>query len=587
MNPATTPLRCVIYSRVSTEEQDREGTSLDTQADACRAFAAQRGWALVAEPFLEVGSGFTRKRPKLELVREMVRSGQVDVILCYALDRLSRRQVDVAIVADECAERGALLAFATESFEQTAIGEFLRSAKAFAAELEREKIRERTQRGLQARVAGTEHVAGMPLPARRPLYGYVWADAKKSRLVIHEPTAEIVRRIFREIAAGATLGTVAARLTAEAVPTATGRSPRWTRSTVACMLKEPAYVGQYRAYRYYVSEQIGTRIDKRGQKVRRSLQRPDEETVSLPHVAPALVDRATFDTAQTHLARNRAESGARRPYDPESALLRGGFAVCGHCGGNMSATDKRDKIVYRCSRQVRKDTTCPSVTIRAEVLDRIVWGRVARALWNPDQLWRDAERLRENDPTGDELARLGKLIANVERSQRNVAQAIAMLDGNPDGIAPLVAQLDALAAQRKQLLTDQAETEGRRVGWEAARERFDALGSHLQTMMRVRGNPDEYDFATKRAALDWLGVKVHVYRTYPERGKGRPPIYRVGSDQAPPPAFVVTGRVPLDGCPPDWRAPDGLPRIAPGVTVSVIGSASTACHTSARPGSSG
>ena len=77
-------------------------------------------------------------------------------MLCYALDRLSRSQIDTAILVDRIESAGASLALVTEDFEKSATGTFLRGAKAFAAELEREKIGERTQRGRRARVASRQ-----------------------------------------------------------------------------------------------------------------------------------------------------------------------------------------------------------------------------------------------------------------------------------------------------------------------------------------------------------------------------------------------------------------------------------------------
>jgi site-specific DNA recombinase len=84
-------------------------------------------------------------------------------LLCYALDRLSRSQVDTAILVDCIESAGASLALVTEDFEKSATGTFLRGVKAFAAELEREKIAERTQRGRHARVT-----SGKPLVSPKP-----------------------------------------------------------------------------------------------------------------------------------------------------------------------------------------------------------------------------------------------------------------------------------------------------------------------------------------------------------------------------------------------------------------------------------
>ncbi len=135
------------------------------------------------------------------------------------LDRLSRKQTHVAIVAEECESVGGRLAFVTEDFEQGPVGTFIRGAKAFAAELEREKILERTMRGRRRRVED-----GRPLPGLKPLYGYRWSDESRSRLEPDPVTAAVVRRIFQDVAGGATIRAITRALAVDGVPTPTGQA---------------------------------------------------------------------------------------------------------------------------------------------------------------------------------------------------------------------------------------------------------------------------------------------------------------------------------------------------------------------------
>ena len=66
--------RVVIYSRVSTDAQERDGTSLDTQERACRAYAQAKGW-VVAESIKDTASGANLDRPGIEPVRQLLRQG--------------------------------------------------------------------------------------------------------------------------------------------------------------------------------------------------------------------------------------------------------------------------------------------------------------------------------------------------------------------------------------------------------------------------------------------------------------------------------------------------------------------------------
>ena len=71
--------RCVLYSRVSTDAQERVGTSLETQERACLEHAEAMGWRVV-EVIRDTASGYTLDRPGMERIRSQVRDGQVDVV---------------------------------------------------------------------------------------------------------------------------------------------------------------------------------------------------------------------------------------------------------------------------------------------------------------------------------------------------------------------------------------------------------------------------------------------------------------------------------------------------------------------------
>ena len=120
--------RAALYLRVSTTGQE-DNASLATQEAACRARAAERGYRVEeADVYREVHTGAELwERPRMTALREAVRGREVAAVIAHAIDRLSRKQGHVAIVADECERAGAALPFATEEFENSATGEFIRS----------------------------------------------------------------------------------------------------------------------------------------------------------------------------------------------------------------------------------------------------------------------------------------------------------------------------------------------------------------------------------------------------------------------------------------------------------------------------
>ena len=132
-------MNSVVYIRVSTESQQTEGTSLQTQKEECIRFARSSGWS-VTDVYQDSSSGYDLDRPGLNRLRKLVRTGHVDIVLCYALDRLSRNQNQIGLLFSEMKDRNIRLEFVSEKFEDNPIGRFILSAKAFVAEIEREKI---------------------------------------------------------------------------------------------------------------------------------------------------------------------------------------------------------------------------------------------------------------------------------------------------------------------------------------------------------------------------------------------------------------------------------------------------------------
>jgi site-specific DNA recombinase len=173
----STGRRGAIYVRVSTKPLAGTpdtgngtgadgGTSLETQEDACHAYSMAQGITLdAAHVYREVHSGAELwERPALTALRAAMRAGDVDVIVAYAVDRLSRNQHHLGLLVSEAERHGVALAFVTEQWDETPQGKFMRSALGFMAELEREKIKERTMRGKRARVAAGRPACAVRLP---------------------------------------------------------------------------------------------------------------------------------------------------------------------------------------------------------------------------------------------------------------------------------------------------------------------------------------------------------------------------------------------------------------------------------------
>lgn len=485
--PADRTKRVAIYCRVSSTGQE-DNSSLATQEEHCRAYADGHGYQVIGV-FSDVYTGAQyRERPGLSALREQVRASAAEIVLAFAVDRLSRNQAHLAILAEEVEDHGARLEFVTEAFEDSAVGKFIRSAKSFAAEVEREKLSERTVRGRIARVQ-----SGKLIPGGRPPYGYRWRDETKGQLDEDPATAPVVRRMFAAIVGGMSLHRLTGSLMQDGIPTPTGRGI-WHASTLSTILHHPAYQG-----------------DAYGWGIRKAGVRPQwfdpEKAIRLPDgTIPPLVDRSTWAAVQAVLQRNKAQS-IRSAKNPEAALLRGGFVHCGTCGRVMKARPRsKGGVDYYCGSN--NGLPCPRPTsIIGSVLDPAVWSRVRAIIVDPTTVAREVERLRGNDPTADDLRTVQRLISDVERQRTNLTNAVAMLD-DPDAVVPLVAQLRALAERRRALDIERAHLAERQAAWHSARLDLDSLAKWCAT---VANKVDALTWQERRMALAALGVSATVY----------------------------------------------------------------------------
>src|SRR5215213_6286857 len=200
-------MRTIIYTRVSSTQQSTDDkVSLDQQTDQCLVYAATKGYEVVDVVREVKSAGTVRERPVLLDTMRRIKDGEADVLLAYCLDRLTRQQSGIYTIDETIRDTGRI-EFATEEFEDTAIGRFTRSAKAFVAEAELEKIAIRSAMGRQGRVS-----QGRLLVSANARFGYRYSGEKKERYEVDEVQAPIIKRIFADFAAGKSLTRLVAEL---------------------------------------------------------------------------------------------------------------------------------------------------------------------------------------------------------------------------------------------------------------------------------------------------------------------------------------------------------------------------------------
>jgi site-specific DNA recombinase len=385
--PVVRKLRCAVYTRKSTEEGlDMEFNSLDAQREACSAYiASQRseGWVELAEQYDDGGfSGGTLERPALRRLMADIEAGRVDVVVVYKIDRLSRALMDFARLVEVFDRCGVTFVSVTQSFNTTtSMGRLTLNVLLSFAQFEREVIGER----IRDKVAASRR-RGMWMGGFVPM-GYRVQDRK---LVVHEPEAAIIRKIFERYLKVGSATTLARQLRAEDVRSARGRII--DKGSLYRILRNRAYVG--------LAVHKGT---------------------AYPGEHDAIVSQALWDKVQSILQESPRVRGCRaRAATP--ALLKG--LLFGPTGRAMSPTHtrKHGKLYryYVCQAALKGEVQpSPIRRVSAAAIEAAVIDQLRALLRSPEVVmatWRAAgpqiealseaavrEALERLDPLWEEL----------------------------------------------------------------------------------------------------------------------------------------------------------------------------------------
>jgi site-specific DNA recombinase len=212
----------VGYVRVSTEQQAREGISLDMQISKIKAYCDLNDLDLVAiygDP--GISGKNIKARPGIQAVLKLARSKKIENVVTYKLDRLARNTVQTLEIVEMMDKAGIALHSITEKLDtQSAIGRFVVRTLASLAEMERDLISERTSAALSEKRSKGEKTGG------HCPYGFRSVNGKLDP----EPAEQWVIRRMRQLRSkGHSYQSIADQLTADGVTTRKGTAFRETQ----------------------------------------------------------------------------------------------------------------------------------------------------------------------------------------------------------------------------------------------------------------------------------------------------------------------------------------------------------------------
>ena len=223
-------MRAIGYIRVSTDEQARDGISLDNQRAKIAAYCELNDLDLV-EIIEDAGkSGKDLNREGVQSLLERIKGRHVDAVVVYKLDRLSRRVKDTLTLMDLIEKKSVAFHSITERIDtKSAMGKFFLNIMASMNQWERDTISERTRDALHHKIDKGERAGQIP-------YGWT-LDADGKTLLENAREQEAITLIKRLHEKGYTLRAICAELTIEGHKSA-GKT--WHPQTVSNILRKAA-----------------------------------------------------------------------------------------------------------------------------------------------------------------------------------------------------------------------------------------------------------------------------------------------------------------------------------------------------------
>lgn len=360
-----------LYIRVSTQEQAREGYSIEEQKERLEKYADAHDW-IIYKVYSDPGfSGGSIERPGLKAMIRDISENKIDKVVVYKLDRLSRSQKDTLyLIEDIFLENNTDFVSMTENFDtSTPFGKAMIGILSVFAQLEREQIKERMALGREGRAKSGLWGGGANVPI-----GYRYAN----NVLTPDPfEAMIVRRIYSEYLSGKSKTAICADLNREGLRSSYGQ---FARTTITQILYHGIYTGLIKYHdKYYESNY------------------------------ERIIDRGTWLKVQ-ELNRKNAE---KNPYSSlgfnNRVSIITGLCYCKICGKKMKSVYNTPGRGYHPERGIQKFIVCPDKKktgctnrrYHMEKIEDIVLTEIKKLRIDPDYLKAVRSKSENNNIAGE------------------------------------------------------------------------------------------------------------------------------------------------------------------------------------------
>jgi len=475
-------LKTAIYVRVSTEEQAQEGFSIRAQIDKLKAYAMLKEWDIFD---IYADEGISGKnivdRPAINRLIDDINAGNVENVLVFKVDRLTRSTKNLLELVELFEESGCAFNSLTESIDtDTPSGRMFLKIIGIFAEFEWENLVSRLKLGFE-RKAKEGYISNL-------CYGYTRENGQKVAAIQPEE-AKIIRDIFKMyVDENMSMSKIAQSLNRRKIPTKLN-AKEWSRDGIKYILANSAYAGKVR---YAIND--------------------ENRFFETDGHHEAIITEKTFGLAQERTKNTPTISRTKRPKENNYFC---GVLACACCGGKFTTHQRDSKNTgnegviasYRCSNKQHFKTgvDCKSPSINHKKLEQTFTQYIENY---ENFVFANEAKIDENSQEKERVAL--EYIAEIEKK-------IAVMEGQKKRVMERY-MADEISFEDYKNLLDVANEKLDVLDGELALARADVAGfedealsvAHDDIVANIRENWDELDNKERMIFLQRFVKKIVV-----------------------------------------------------------------------------
>ncbi len=423
-----------VYLRLSKDDGEAgkaESNSITSQRDIIRSFIRKQNNMEIFDFYVDDGwSGANFDRPAFKRMKADIEAGHVDCVIVKDLSRLGRDYIEAGRLIQKMFPEFGVRFIAINDNYDSLTADFNEESLVLPV---KNFINDAYCRDISVKVKSQQKMKrenGQYIGAFA-MYGYVKDPEDKNHLIVDEYAASIVKSIFRWKIEGFSFDSIAEKLNDMGVLSPmeykksngenfctgfkTNIRSKWSAVAIRRILMNETYIGTL----------VQGKTERVNYKIKKSVNKPDEEWVKIPNAHEAVIQKDLFDVVQQILNTDcRSSSGKEVPHK------YAGMLYCADCGAPMTRRVSRYKgktiVRFICSNY-NKNGKCSRHSILQEELDEIVLNGLKRRIEFIVEQLKALSEIKNLDVRYDDIVAFDKAIVDLKAEQEKYKKLRAAL----------------------------------------------------------------------------------------------------------------------------------------------------------------